>query len=372
MLLFLFLLAGAIGGFIIGYTFRGLFPPRKRPSLDGKSGIESKGFESKRKSEILSIPARKCIHHFQEFCSRGSANGSALLAGCDIRVRLILAMTAILATVISKSIGFGLIMLVCSLAGLAAMRTPPKIIVHRLLGPLALAALVLLMRTFMTGTTPMATIDLGFCRLTATQEGCWGGALIACRILGSFGIAMILCQGRPLRRSSPPCDGFRVPRTWIEIAVLMYRYLHIFLEQATCVVSAQKVRLGYSNLRRSFQSLGSLAGMVVLRSLDQAEKSHEAMRPEGIGATCPFPPCQPALAPSGSRLRRGGRDCHGMPPGGKVAFVKRIVGPAAIEARDVSFAYPDRIQASWTFPSARWRESSWPSWVPTVRARPLC
>ena len=29
LLLFLFLLAGAVGGFIIGYTFRGLFPPRK-------------------------------------------------------------------------------------------------------------------------------------------------------------------------------------------------------------------------------------------------------------------------------------------------------------------------------------------------------
>ncbi len=30
LLLFMFLLAGVIGGFIIGYTFRGLFPPRKR------------------------------------------------------------------------------------------------------------------------------------------------------------------------------------------------------------------------------------------------------------------------------------------------------------------------------------------------------
>ena len=28
LLLFLFLLAGAIGGFIMGYTFRSLFPPR--------------------------------------------------------------------------------------------------------------------------------------------------------------------------------------------------------------------------------------------------------------------------------------------------------------------------------------------------------
>lgn len=29
LLLFLFLLAGAVGGFVLGYTFRALFPPRK-------------------------------------------------------------------------------------------------------------------------------------------------------------------------------------------------------------------------------------------------------------------------------------------------------------------------------------------------------
>jgi ABC-type cobalt transport system substrate-binding protein len=29
LLLFLFLLAGAAGGFVAGYAFRGLFPPRK-------------------------------------------------------------------------------------------------------------------------------------------------------------------------------------------------------------------------------------------------------------------------------------------------------------------------------------------------------
>lgn len=32
LLLFLFLLAGAISGFIIGYTFRGVFPPRTTAS----------------------------------------------------------------------------------------------------------------------------------------------------------------------------------------------------------------------------------------------------------------------------------------------------------------------------------------------------
>ena len=212
-----------------------------------------------------------------------------MLPGCDVRARLIVAVAAIVATVMSTCIAFGLLALGCTLAGLAAMRMPPKIIAMRLLGPLAIAALVLLMQTLMTGVTPIATFDLGYCRLTATREGFWAGALIASRVLGSFGIAMILCQGVPAAEILAALRWARVPRTWIEIAVLMYRYIHVFLEQAACVRSAQRVRLGYSSLRRSFQSLGSLAGMVVLRSLDQAEKSHEAMTARGYQGHLPLP-----------------------------------------------------------------------------------
>ena len=105
---------------------------------------------------------------------------------------------------------------------------------------------------------------------------------------------MILCHGTPAAEILAALRWARVPRTWIEIAVLMYRYLHVFLEQAACVASAQRVRLGYSSLRRSFQSLGSLAGMVILRSLDQAEKSHEAMTARGYQGHLPLP-AMPAL-----------------------------------------------------------------------------
>jgi len=203
------------------------------------------------------------------------------------------ALTAIVAIVMSTCIEFGLIALGCSLAGLAAARTLAKVLMHRLMGPLALVVLMLLMRTFMTGATPVAAIDIGLCRLTATREGFWGGALIASRVLGSFGILMILCQGTPAAEMLAALRWARVPRTWIEIAMLMYRYLHVFLEQAACVTAAQRVRLGYSDLRRSYQSLGSLAGMVILRSLDQAEKSHEAMTVRGYRGHLPLPAMPP-------------------------------------------------------------------------------
>jgi hypothetical protein len=54
LLLFVFLLAGAAGGFAAGYWFRVLFPPRRKNAVcpepvegskgDGRRGIKEKGF----------------------------------------------------------------------------------------------------------------------------------------------------------------------------------------------------------------------------------------------------------------------------------------------------------------------------------------
>ncbi len=95
------------------------------------------------------------MHHFHDLSSR-VRDAAPCLAGCDIRVRLILALAAIVAIVMSTSIAFELVAIVCSLVGLAATGTPPKVLALRLMGPLVLAALVLAMQTFMTGTTPLA------------------------------------------------------------------------------------------------------------------------------------------------------------------------------------------------------------------------
>jgi cobalt/nickel transport system permease protein len=229
------------------------------------------------------------MHHLHELFSAGGSHDHPGLAGCDVRVRLIVALAATVAVVMSTCVWFGLIALLCCLVGLAALGTSPKAFAGRVVGPLALAAIVFLTRAFMTGATPLASVDLGFCRLIATREGVLGGALIACRVLGSMGIVMVLCQTTPTQELFAALRWAKVPHTWIEIASLMYRYLYILLEQAASVVSAQKVRLGYRGLRRSFHSLGSLAGIVMLRSFDQAERSHEAMMARGYRGRLPLP-----------------------------------------------------------------------------------
>ncbi len=233
------------------------------------------------------------MHRLHDLFSAGGSPRQGLPAGCDIRVRLVLAVPAIVAVVASTRIEFGLAALGCSLGTLAAARTPSRTILHQLTGPVILAAIVVTARAFLTGTTPAADLNLGCCRLTATREGLWGGLLIASRVLGSLGIVMVLCRGTTMHELSAALRWFRVPQAWIEIALLMYRYLHLFLAQAGAVVAAQRVRLGYGSLRKSFQSAGTLAGIVVLRSLDQARRSHEAMIARGYHGSLPLPSLPP-------------------------------------------------------------------------------
>lgn len=115
-----------------------------------------------------------------------------------------------------------------------------------------MAAVVFLTRALMTGTTPVASIELGSWQLTATREGVLGGALIACRVLGSVGIVTVLCQTTPTQELFAALNWAKVPHTWLEIAALMYRYLYILLEQAVCVVSCRKSAWGTAGCGNRF------------------------------------------------------------------------------------------------------------------------
>ena len=229
------------------------------------------------------------MHHVHVAFPPQESPVGARPAGGDVRVRWAVGLTAILAVAASNRIALGLLAWAVSTIVLAAMRVSPTLLLRRMIGPLGLAAVVFLARALLTGTTPVGEVDLGFCRLTATREGVLGGALVASRVLGGLGVATVLIRNTSIQELSAALHWAKAPDAWIEIALLMHRYLHLFADQAVRIVSAQKVRLGYSGRRQSFRSAGSLAGMVVLHSLDQAQRSHEAMVARAYRGFLPLP-----------------------------------------------------------------------------------
>ncbi len=215
----------------------------------------------------------------------------------DVRVKLLVALAAILAVVMSTRLALPLVVLAGCVVFWIAWPAPPRAVLLRLVVPLGVALLACLLRSFLTGATPLWSFRLGPWQLTASHEGFREGLLIGSRVLAAVSVLIVLCMVTPTHKIFSALRWAKLPQTLVELAVLMYRYLFAIHEQAQSVFAAQRVRLGYGTFGRSIASAASLAGIVMLRSLDQAEKSHEAMLARGYEDSLHIPPL-PALRPS--------------------------------------------------------------------------
>jgi cobalt/nickel transport system permease protein len=233
------------------------------------------------------------MHRILELVAIGSSPDSSRLARIDVRVKLIVAVAAILAAVLSTRVWLPLVSLAVCLAVLTASRAPLRITLYRFTAPLGITAAICLLRALTTGTTVLWSLPLGPWQLVLTREGLADGALIGARVLGSIGAIIVLCTFTQAHELFAALRWARLPRTWVEIAMLMMRAIFTLFEQAGNVLAAQKVRLGRAGFRRSLASLGSLAGIVLLRSLDQTERTHEAMVVRGYRGTLPLPKLPP-------------------------------------------------------------------------------
>jgi len=215
------------------------------------------------------------------------------LARVDSRTKLIVALSMLVAVIFSTTPVFPLAVLVLCVAATAAIGVPVGLIGMRLAAPLGIASVLLVLQSILTGTTPFWTTVVWDTKIAVTQEGFHAGLLIASRVLGSVSVILLLSSVTPAHRVFRAMGALGVPQGWVEIAMLMYRYIFVLLDMTADVTAAQRVRLGYSNARRGLASAGIVAGTVVLRSMDQAVRTNEAMRVRGYRGEIPFEPVPP-------------------------------------------------------------------------------
>ena len=73
----------------------------------------------------------------------------------------------------------------------------------------------------------------------------------------------------------------RVPKVLVEMSLLFYRYIFVFVEVAEKMNTAQKLRLGHSGWLRRIRSLALLSGNLFIRTLEQGERTFTAMNARG-------------------------------------------------------------------------------------------
>lgn len=107
------------------------------------------------------------------------------------------------------------------------------------------------------------------------------GSLAAHSLAGTAAV-LLLATTTPMSDLLPTLRRLRVPDAVIEVASVVYRLLFVLLESLRTIREAQTARMGYSSVRRSYRSSGTLAAAVLTRSWDRARRMQEGLAGRGM------------------------------------------------------------------------------------------
>jgi cobalt/nickel transport system permease protein len=118
---------------------------------------------------------------------------------------------------------------------------------------------------------------LGWAPDAATRAG----SLVGHALAGGAAV-LLLATTTPMSDLLPALRRARVPEAVVEVASVVYRLLFVLLDSLHTIREAQTARMGYSSLRRSYRSSGSLAAAVLIRSWDRARRLQDGLAGRGM------------------------------------------------------------------------------------------
>jgi cobalt/nickel transport system permease protein len=101
------------------------------------------------------------------------------------------------------------------------------------------------------------------------------------RVIGAISSTFLLVLTTSMTDIFITLRKIKVPKVLIEISLLIYRYIFVFMEVSSKMNTAQKLRQGHSSVMRRLRSLALLAGNLFIRTLEQGERTFTAMNSRG-------------------------------------------------------------------------------------------
>jgi cobalt/nickel transport system permease protein len=155
---------------------------------------------------------------------------------------------------------------------LGPARVPARTFGRAILWPLAFVAIGAL-----TAVVSVSNGGLGW----APDAAARAGSLVGHALAGTAAM-VLLATTTPMSDLLPALRRLGVPAAVVEIASVVYRLLFVLLESLRTIRAAQTARMGYSSLRRSYHSSGTLAAAVLTRSWNRARRLQEGLAGRGM------------------------------------------------------------------------------------------
>ena len=124
--------------------------------------------------------------------------------------------------------------------------------------------------------------------IVVTKDSLHYGVYTFFRVIGCLPCLGFLALTMPIAKILPCLSTLKVPKIIIEIGLLMYNTIFIFLNEIDTMQKAQQTRLGYHSYTTSFKSLGALASTIFLRSLDKSETLQHSLDSRGYNGDLPI------------------------------------------------------------------------------------
>jgi cobalt/nickel transport system permease protein len=119
--------------------------------------------------------------------------------------------------------------------------------------------------------------------LQVSGEGVRFAGVIACKAVAVATIVLLLLTSAPPDATLKAAHALKVPGLLIQLALLSYRYLFVLANEFSRLRVALRVR-GYRNRPawHSYRTVGAVAGTLVVRGYERAERVGQAMRCRGF------------------------------------------------------------------------------------------
>jgi len=194
-------------------------------------------------------------------------------------LKVLFALSMLLITLFSKSIVVPLIVasIMITLTVFVA-KVPVRIYIPLIVAPLGFGVLtVILMGFIYSGGEKLLTVDIFNFNISIYSYGVNLGLLVFSRMLGGVTSTLFLALTTPMTELFYILRELGIPSTFLDIAMMMYRYIFLLLEEMVRIVNAQNTRLGYKDLKTTYKSLGTLAAVLFIRAWERGERAYITM-----------------------------------------------------------------------------------------------
>jgi cobalt/nickel transport system permease protein len=119
--------------------------------------------------------------------------------------------------------------------------------------------------------------------LRVSQYGLAASVLLTTKALALVTLMLVLLATAPLDATLKAAHALHLPGFVVQLVMLTYRYVYVVADELARLRVALRVR-GYRNRvsRHCYHTVGSVAGTLLVRSYDRAERVSQAMRCRGF------------------------------------------------------------------------------------------